>query len=61
MFLLGIRENIYFVKFFGTQQLHFWITLKANALYFCVFLEETFCSKDVVTFYLMGVGWGKGK
>ena len=35
MFLLGVRENICTAPFLDAQELHFWITLKANV---CIFL-----------------------
>ena len=56
MFLLGVRENIYIAPYLDAQELHFWSTLKAN-----VYLCKNFFPKDVVTFYLMRVGWGKAE
>ena len=57
MLLFGVRKNICTASFLDIQEPHSWSTLKENIF---IFLSpyETFCSRDVVRFYLIGVGLG---
>ena len=61
MCLLGARENICTAPFLDAQELHFRSTLKANVCIFLYISVRNFFPTDVVTFYLMGVGWGKAE
>ena len=61
MFLVGVRKNICIASFIDSQELHSWSTLKANVFIFLYISVRKFFSKDVVRFYLMGMGWGKAE
>ena len=54
------HKNICTVPFLVSQEPNSWSFLKANAFVFLyISVKENFCSKDVVRFYLMGMGWGR--
>ena len=58
MFLFGVRNNICTASFLDAQEPHSWSALKAN---FCTFLyisvRKYLFARDVVRFYLLGIGW----
>ena len=56
------HKNICTVPFLVAQQPHSWSFLKANVFVFLyISVKENVCSKDVVSFYLMGMGWGEAE
>ena len=60
MFLFGCRKNICTPPFLDAQNCILAVLWKQMSVYFCIYAQEKFCSKDVVRFYLMGggLGWG---
>ena len=58
-FLCGVRKNICTTPFVDAQELHSWITLKANVCIFLYISLKKFRFRGIVKFYLVGVGWGK--
>ena len=60
MFLFGCRKNICTPPFLDAQNCILAVLWKQMSVYFCIYAQEKFCSKDVVRFYLMGGGLGCG-
>ena len=52
------RKNICTAPFFEGQELHSCLHISVY-LYVCISPWENFCSKHVVRFYLVGMGWGE--
>ena len=53
MFLFSVRKNPCTTSFLDAQKPYSWSTLKEMSVYFCIYLYENICLKDVVRVYLI--------